>query len=90
MTANSSAAILSRLFEPDVDDLVPEAARFMLGLDFDDIDHQRMNDLASKAQAGTVTADEREEFQEYLRVADLLAVLQSKARRSLTRVGQAS
>ena len=46
-------------------------------------------ELSAKAQTGTLKKKEREELTEYLRVADLLAVLQSKARRSLKRISRA-
>jgi hypothetical protein len=87
MTPNTSAAILNRLIEPESDDLSPDAARSLLRLDFRAKDHARMSELSASARAGTLTLDEREELEEYLRVADMLAVLQSKARRSLQRVG---
>lgn len=90
MTTNTSAAILNRLIEPEADDLSPEAAQSILRLDFHGTDHTRMAELSTKAQEGRLTVDEREELNEYLRVADLLAVLQSKARRSLKRIGRAS
>jgi hypothetical protein len=49
-----------------------------------------MAQLSAKAATGTLTSDEREELAEYLRVADLLALLQSRARNSLKRAGLAS
>jgi hypothetical protein len=42
-----------------------------------------MNALAAKARAGTLTNEENEELENYLRVGDLIAIMQSKARRSL-------
>ncbi|HVS37099.1 MAG TPA: hypothetical protein VMS17_16175 [Gemmataceae bacterium] len=90
MTTNSAAAILNRLIEPERGDLSREAAESILRLDFREDDHARMAELSSKAQEGALTADEREELTEYIRVADLLAVFQSKARRSLKRLGRAS
>jgi hypothetical protein len=90
MTSNTSAAILNRLIDADGRQLSAGAARSLLRLDFPDPDHARMAELSAKAQAATLTPDERDELQEYLRVADLLAVLQSKARRSLKRLGRAS
>jgi hypothetical protein len=42
-----------------------------------------MAELSAKAQTTTFTEVDREELLEHLRVADLLAVLHSKARRSL-------
>lgn len=90
MTTNTGAAILNRLIDPETDDLSSEAARSLLRLDFPEADHARMSELSAKAQSAALADDEREELQEYLRVADLLAVLQSKARRSLRRLGRAS
>jgi hypothetical protein len=90
MTANPSAAILNRLIDPETADLSPQAARSLLRLDFPDEDQARVAELSAKAQTGALASDEREELDEYLRVADLLAILQSKARRSLKRLGRAS
>ena len=44
-----------------------------------------MAGLESKASAGTLTDDERAELEEYLRVANWLALWQSKARLLLHR-----
>ncbi len=90
MTTNTSAAILNRLIQPEAADLSAAAARSILRLDFPEADHRRMAELSNQAQAGRLSPDEAEELQEYLRVADLLAVFQSKARQSLRRLGRAS
>ena len=87
MTTNNGTAILNRMIEPENDDLSPDAAASLLRLDFRAFDHARMAELSEQAQAGVLTPEGREELNEYLRVADLLAVLQSKARRSRHRVG---
>jgi hypothetical protein len=84
---NHGTAILERLIEPKNDALTPEAARYLLGLDFPRKDHQRMQRLSTKASAGTLTVKERAELDDYLRIADLLALMQSKARRALQRPG---
>src|SRR5947208_9085750 len=76
-----------RLIEPENDDLAPEAAQYILRLDFPRKDHQRMQRLSAKAAEGTLTEKERAELHEYLQVADLLALLQSKVRRALQRTG---
>jgi hypothetical protein len=44
-----------------------------------------MEKLSARAQKGTLTDKERAELEEYIRVADLIAIMQSKARRSLRR-----
>jgi hypothetical protein len=46
-------------------------------------DRQRMLQLAELSEAGTLTAEEQMEFDGYLHVGNLLAVMQSKARLAL-------
>lgn len=90
MVINTGAAIMERLIDPDNADLTPEAARSILRLDFPKRDHKRMASLSAKASAGTLTERDRAELEDYLRVADLLALLQSKARKSLKKPGNGS
>jgi len=84
---NNGTAILERLIEPANHALTVEAARYILRLDFPRKDHQRFQRLSAKASAGKLTEKERAELDDYLRVADLLALLQSKARRALMKEG---
>ena len=86
-TANTETAILSRLIEPERSDLAPEAAHYILTLEFKDSDRQRMNDLAEKAHDGALSAAEETELENYRHVGHLLALLRSKARVSLRRRG---
>jgi hypothetical protein len=88
MVVNTGAAILGRVIDPEKADLTPEAARSILRLDFARQDHKRMAELQSKASAGTLSANEHTELDEYLRVANWLALWQSKARLSLKRQGK--
>jgi len=83
MTTNSEAAIFRRVLEPDKPMLSAEAAREILALRFGAADQTRMTELSAKARAGQLTSDEDEELENYIRVGDLLAIMQSKARRSL-------
>jgi len=84
---NSEAAILKRVIEPEADDLAPETARYILRLDFPKQDLERMDVLAEKARQGTLQEEERAEAENYEHVGHLLALMQSKARRSLSKVG---
>lgn len=88
MKTNTGAAILNRLFDPEGDHLPADAARFLARLDFPQRDHLRMEELSNKAAEGALSTDERDELEEYLRIADMLAIIQSKARRSLKRAGR--
>jgi hypothetical protein len=75
MTPKSEAAIWARL----IDALTPDAARYLLAFRFTDVDQSRMQDLAEKSEAGTLTDHEAREFDSYLHVGNLLAVMHSKA-----------
>lgn len=90
MIANTESAIWERVIEPSEDDLSPEAARFLLRLDFDEADHTRMAELAEKSNEGALTQDERDELQNYVRIGNVLALMQSKARLSLQHSRRAS
>ena len=59
-------------------------ARYLLSLDFEPEDVDRMNQLAERAREGELSAEEEAELDSYLHVNDLIVVLQSKARRSLS------
>jgi hypothetical protein len=87
---NSEAAILNRVLEPEIDDLSPETAQYILRLDFRKQDLERMDVLAAKARAGTLKEEERAETENYEHVGHMLALMQSKARRSLNRMGSSS
>lgn len=86
MVMNTQTAIFGRLLAPERNDLVPEAARFILGLSFGGADVERMNELASKARDGALSSEELEELNEYRRAGDILALMQAKARRSLSQL----
>ena len=79
----SEVSILNRILRPDVPTFSPEAARDILALDFDHADKDRMRELAAKARAGTLTAEEDVEAGKYELVGHLLNIMQSKARRSV-------
>ena len=83
LSPNSEAAIWARLMRAQKDELSQEAAEFLLAVDFGEGDRQRMMQLAERSEAGTLTAEERTEFDGYLHVGNLLAVMQSKARIAL-------
>lgn len=83
MITNTGADILGRMIEPEKADMPPEVARYVLALAFRPADLDRMDELAGKSRDGLLNEDESDELDDYLRVSDLLALMQSKARRSL-------
>jgi hypothetical protein len=80
---NTEAGILARLIATRQEDLSRDAANYLLSLQFDDSDISRMNELSESARAGTLSIEEAAELDSYIHVSNLLAVMQSKARRSL-------
>jgi hypothetical protein len=80
---NREADIWARLVRVQDDALSADVARFLLSIDFAEEDEERMQDLADRSSAGTLTNQERAELDGYLHIANFLAVLQSKARVAL-------
>jgi hypothetical protein len=79
----SEAAIFSRVFADGRRSLTPELARHILTLEFSDDDKARMHELAEKNQEGRISPEELRDLDSYIKVADVLAILQSKARKFL-------
>jgi hypothetical protein len=79
----SQAAIFARVWESGEPGWTPELARYILGRTFSERDQGRMHELAEKNQEGRLTAKELEELDSFVKVADLLAILQSRARQFL-------
>ena len=83
VSPNSEAAIWARLMHAQKDELSPEAAEFLLAMDFEESDGQRMLQLAERSEGGTSTAAEQMEVDGHLHAGNLLTVMQSKARLAL-------
>ena len=79
---NSEAAILGRLIQAR-DSMSRDVAEYLLSIDFDANDMERMNVLSELAREGTLKPQEAAELESYLHVGSLLSILQSKARRLL-------
>ena len=82
VTPNTEAAILGRLLQTR-DRMSREVAEFLLSIDFDSSDLERMNTLTERVREGTLTEEETAELDSYLHVGSLLSILQSRARRFL-------
>ena len=77
------AAIIARLDIPEQPALSPHAAEGILAVGFSQEDKDRMNELAARAHAGTLTPDEQAEAEAYSRIGSLLGIFKSKARQAL-------
>ena len=80
---NTEAAILARLIQMGEERISPAAAEYLLSIRFDERDTARMNELSELARQGKLTGDEQSELDSYLHVGNLLATMQSRARRAL-------
>ena len=80
ITPKDEAAIWARLIESQPEELIPEAAKYLLHFQLTDNDQSRMQELADRSQAGILTEDEGREFDSYLHIGNLLAGMHSKAR----------
>jgi len=80
----SFAEVWERTVQPGQGDLPPEAARYFLNLQFARADRERMNELAVKARAGTLSSDEETELDNYMQMGWFLDLVKSKARLSLS------
>src|SRR5260370_36035597 len=79
----SEAAIFARLWETAQGGLPSTLARHILKLGFSERDNARMHELAVKNHEARISPAEQEELDNYIKAGDLLALLQSKARKSL-------
>jgi uncharacterized protein YnzC (UPF0291/DUF896 family) len=82
VTPNTEAAILSRLIQAR-ESISRDVAEYLLSIDFEPSDIERMNLLAEGSREGTLTAEETAELDSYLHIGSLLSTMQSKARRQL-------
>ena len=64
-------------------DLSRELARYILTLGFDEEDQNWMSELARKNQEGSLSSDEKAELENFVKAGHLLALLHSKARKTL-------
>ncbi|MGC2659417.1 MAG: hypothetical protein WA324_15790 [Bryobacteraceae bacterium] len=76
-------AIWARLIQAPKAPISPEAARYLISVDFGDADHARMQDLMEKSNEGMLTPDEMAELDGYVNIANVLSVMHSRARVAL-------
>ena len=77
---STTAIHLDRLLEPFAGCLSTEVAAKVADLRADNAMQDRIDYLAERSSEGLLTAEEREEYVDYLHAIDVIAVLQAKAR----------
>ena len=81
----NATTILDRFLDPVTQILPEDTARQILELRIAPELQARLDELAEKANQGTLSAEEREEYAEYVEGLDLIAVFKLKARAALRR-----
>jgi hypothetical protein len=80
-----SGSLLQRMLATGTGELPAEVAGFFLGLSFPAADQERISELSEKANEGDLEPQERDELALYVLVGDFLAIMQSRARASLSK-----
>jgi len=83
LASQNLQAIWERVLLPDRTQISPEQARYFLRLKFPNSNVRRMRALSAKGKRGTLTCEEDEALENYIRVGHLLGILQSRARQVL-------
>ncbi len=79
---------LDRLLDPVTDSFTPEFAQTVVDLRADAEVQKEIDELREKANKGMLTLEEDAAYKEFVEAVDVIAILQSKARRYLaTRPG---
>ncbi len=76
---------LDRFLEPVTDAMTPEFARVIVGLEADEQLKAEVEVLREKANAGTLSPAEDAAYKDFVEAVDVISILQSKARRFLSR-----
>ena len=79
----NEVTILARILGNEHGQLSPEMARHILDLGFTDREKARMHDLAVRNQEDSLSPAEKELLLAFGKAGDMLAILKSKARRTL-------
>ena len=81
--ALSAFSLFGGVVRPSRTPLTPEAARWFLAQDFSEADRKRHDHLTARSRAGHLTEEEEQETSAFLDVADLLSLMQCRARVTL-------
>jgi hypothetical protein len=83
MLGDTAHSILRRVVSPTSADLTQTAANAILGMGFSEADQDRLQELATKNTEDALSDEERREYEGYVIIGELLALMQAKARQSL-------
>jgi hypothetical protein len=72
--------VLDRLLDPFSRCFNAESARALVALRADAVAQARISELADKCHEGTLSEQERQAYETYVHIGNLIAILQAKAR----------
>ena len=84
----STTNYLDRMLQPVTEAMGPEFAHKLVGLRADDELLSHIEILRGKANQGTMTAEEEADYREFVEAVDVISILQSKARRVLSKLSR--
>lgn len=83
MSQTQERSGLDRLLDPVVRCLTPDAARQLVELRADPELQELIDTLADKCTEGQLSAEERDQYETYVRAIHVISILQAKARKFL-------
>jgi hypothetical protein len=78
--SDSGIAVLDELLEPVTRAFSRDVAQALMNIRASNTVQARIAELAEKCNEGLLTSGERAEYESYVQAADLISVLQAKAR----------
>ena len=85
----ASAALLDRFLLPFEEALNEKSARSLADARADTAAQARLDELAEKNREGTITQEEKSDYEAMVNAAGMISILQAKARRYLRQQGLA-
>lgn len=79
----STISYLDRFLDPMADAFTPELARRIVELRAEPTLQAYVDELADKATRGALTAEEERDYKNCIEAADIIGIIQAKARRFL-------
>ena len=83
MPTSHQDTVFDQVLDPVTRCFTPDVARQVAALRADPELQARLNALASKANEGELTEEERDQYEAYVEAIDLVSILQAKARQIL-------
>lgn len=80
---NSDTAVLDQVFDPITRCLTPDVALRVAALRAPSPVQERIDDLADKCSDGSLSPNERDEYEAWIRAINFLGILQAKARKMM-------